>query len=99
MLGILLGIFALLGLLGSQTLYFIISKLLVGTDKQFIKFTLDICINASLSYLYTLIIATLYCNVKAARNIPNYDKDFIIILGSKIKDDGTLTPLLKGRVD
>ena len=99
LLGIILGIFALLGLLGSQTLYFIISKLLVGTDKQFIKFALDICINASLSYLYTLIIATLYCNVKAAKNIPNYDKDFIIILGSKIKDDGTLTPLLKGRVD
>ena len=31
--------------------------------------------------------------------IPKYYKDFIIILGSKIKSDGTLTPLLKGRVD
>ena len=43
--------------------------------------------------------STLYCNSKAAKHIPKYDKDFIIILGSKIKDDGTLTPLLKGRVD
>ena len=99
LLGIILGIFALLGLLGSQTLYYVTTKLLLGTDQQFIKFTLDICLNATLSYLYTLIIATLYCNVRAASHIPKYDKDFIIILGSKIKEDGTLTPLLKGRVD
>jgi len=99
MLGIIIGILALLGLGGSQTLYFLISKLLLGTNKQFIKFTLDICINATLSYFYTLIIATLYCNNKAAKHIPSYDQDFIIILGAKIKKDGTLTNLLQGRVD
>ena len=99
MLGIILGFLALVGLLGSQTLYFLISKLLIGTDKQFIKYMLDICINATLSYFYTLIIATLYCNVKAAKHKPTYDKDFVIILGSKINEDGTLTPLLKGRAD
>ena len=99
LLGIILGFLALIGLIGSQTLYYIITKLLVGTDKQFIKYTLDICINATLSYFYTLIIATLYCNTKAAKHVPDYNKDFVIILGSKINDDGTLTPLLKGRVD
>lgn len=99
LLGIILGLLSLMGICGSQTLYFVISRLLLGTEKQFIKYSLDICINATLSYLYTLIIATLYCNVKAARHIPKYDKDFIIILGSKIKNDGTLTPLLKARVD
>ena len=99
LLGILLGFFAFLGLLGSQTLYYAITRLLFGIDKQFIKYSLDICINASLSYLYTLIIATLYCNMKAGSHIPSYDKDFIIILGSKINEDGSLTPLLKGRVD
>ena len=99
LLGIILGVFALVGMLGSQTLYYVISRLLVGTDRQFIKYTLDICLNATLSYLYTLVIATLYCNIRAANHIPNYDKDFVIILGSKINKDGTLTPLLKGRVD
>lgn len=99
LLGIILGIFAILGLFGSQTLYYIISNLLVGTDKQFIKYALDICTNGTLSYLYTLIIATLYCNIKAAKHIPEYNKDFIIILGSKINDDGSLTPLLQARVD
>jgi len=98
-LGIFLGFLALLGLLGSQAVYFIIVKLLLGTEKQFIKYTLDICFNGTLSYLYTLVIATLYCNIRAARHIPPFDQDFIIILGSKINKDGSLTPLLKGRVD
>ena len=99
MLGVILGGVALIGLGGSQGLYYVISKLLLGTEAQFIKFTLDVCINATLSYFYTLIIATLYCNVRAARHIPKYDKDFIIILGSRINKDGTLTPLLKARAD
>ena len=99
LLGIILGSFAIIGLFGSQGIYYLITKLLLGTEKQFIKFSLDICINATLSYFYTLIIATLYCNIKAARHTPEFDKDFVIILGSKINKDGTLPPLLKGRVD
>ena len=99
LLGIILGVLSLLGLFGSQTLYYVISKLLLSSDKKTIKYTLDICINGSLSYIYTLIIATLYCNIKAAKHIPSYDKDYIIILGSRIRKDGTLTPLLKARVD
>ncbi|MBQ9181082.1 MAG: YdcF family protein [Bacilli bacterium] len=99
LLGIILGVLALIGILGSQTLYYVITKILFREDKQFIKYALDICINATLSYLYTLIIATLYCNIKAGKHVPKYDKDFVIILGSKINSDGSLTPLLKGRVD
>ena len=99
LLGILIGVFAILGLFGSQAIYFIISKLLLGTEKRFIKYALDICINATLSYFYTLMIATLYCNIRAALHTPKYDKDFVIILGSQIRKNGTLTPLLKSRVD
>lgn len=99
LLGIIIGIFAFLGLGGSQLIYLLLDYLLNGTKFQFIKYSFDICTNASLSYFYTLIIATLYCNIKAAKHTPNYDKDFVIILGSKIRKDGTLTPLLKGRVD
>jgi len=99
LLGILLGIFALIGLFGSQAIYKITSILLVGNQLLIIKKLIDIIINAILSYLYTLIIATLYCNVKAGKHIPKFDKDYIIILGCMIKKDGTLTPLLKSRVD
>ena len=99
MLGVFVGFLALIGLGGTQALYYIIDNALNGTESQFIKYSLDICVNASLSYLYTLMIATLYCNIKAAKHTPTYDKDYMIILGSRIKEDGTLTPLLKGRVD
>ena len=66
---------------------------------MFIKKFIDISLNAVLSYLYCLTIATLYCNIKASSHVPNYDKDYIIILGCKVKKDGGLTPLLKSRVD
>lgn len=98
-LGIFLGLLALLGLFGSQTIYFIISKILIGNDKIILKEIIDLSINITLSYFYTLIIATLYCNIKASKHKPKMDKDFIIILGSKIKDNGDLSALLKGRVD
>ena len=37
--------------------------------------------------------------IKASKHNPNYDKDYVIILGCKIQKDGNLTKLLKGRVD
>ena len=99
LLGIILGILAVLGMFGSQIVYILTTKLVINGDQIVIKKFVDISINLILTYLYTLIIATLYCNIKASNHIPKYDKDFIIILGSKINQDGTLTPLLKNRVD
>ena len=99
LLGIFLGLFALIGLLGSQTIYLITSSLIESNSQLFVKKFIDIVLNVTLSYFYTLIIATLYCNIKAAKHIPKFDKDFVIILGSKVNEDGTLTPLLKGRAD
>ena len=99
LLGIFLGFFALIGLFGSQGIYIITSKLFVSEQQIIFKRFIDVFINATLSYFYTLIIATLYCNVIASKHIPEYNQDFIIILGSKIREDGTLTPLLKGRAD
>ena len=52
-----------------------------------------------LCYFYCLTLSTLYVNIMAAKHKPNFDKDFIIILGCKVRDDGTLTPILKARVD
>ena len=55
---------------------------------------MDICINATLSYIYTLIIATLYCNIRAAKHIPTYDKDFVIILGFNFFESSITVPLV-----
>ena len=51
------------------------------------------------TYIECILIGTIIISFKSARHIPNFDKDYIIILGCKIKKDGTLTNLLKGRVD
>ena len=39
------------------------------------------------------------CGLKAGSHRPPYDRDFILILGCSFRKDGTLTPLLQGRVD
>ncbi|MCR5517573.1 MAG: YdcF family protein [Lachnospiraceae bacterium] len=45
-------------------------------------------------FLFIMITAFL-----STRHYPVYDKDYVIILGCGFRKDGTLTPLLKGRVD
>lgn len=50
-------------------------------------------------YFEIYFIATVIMGYIAAKQVPTYDKDFIIILGCAIRKDGKLTPLLKGRTD
>ena len=51
------------------------------------------------AYLECELLATIVISRKAAKHIPKFDKDFIILHGCQIKKDGTLTNLLKGRAD
>ena len=62
---------------------------------EFFETFIFVCI----TYLECILLGTIILSIKASRNIPKYDKNYIIILGCMIKKDGTLTPLLKGRVD
>jgi vancomycin permeability regulator SanA len=62
---------------------------------QFIESTIYIV----QAYIVFILIGTIIIGIKSAKRIPKYDKDYIIILGCMIKKDGSLTPLLKGRVD
>ncbi|MCF0113777.1 MAG: YdcF family protein, partial [Erysipelotrichaceae bacterium] len=48
-----------------------------------------------LSYL----LSTMVCGLIAAKRVPAFDKDYILILGCGIAKDGTLLPLLQGRAD
>ena len=51
------------------------------------------------TYIECILFGTAILGIKSAKHIPKFDKDFIIILGCQIKKDGSLTNLLKGRVD
>ncbi|MBQ7503970.1 MAG: YdcF family protein [Ruminococcus sp.] len=52
-----------------------------------------------LSYFLCMLFATALSAFLASRNTPPMDRDYIIILGCAIRKDGSLTPILKGRVD
>ena len=98
-LGILFGISILLTSIGNQLFYLSHKNIELSRNELVIKRFIDMGLNCVLCYFYCLTIATIYCNIMAARHKPNFDKDFIIVLGSRIRKDGTLTPILKGRVD
>ena len=99
LLGIMFGIIILLGAIVSQNIFIIMKNIKLVNSQIYIKKFVDIGLNSVLCYFYCLTIATLYCNIMAARHKPDFDKDFVIVLGSKIRADGSLTPILKARVD
>lgn len=50
-------------------------------------------------YFECMLAGSIVCGIKAARWKPSMDKDFIVILGCWFRKDGSLPPLLRGRVD
>ena len=53
----------------------------------------------AVSYLECILWSTVILARRAARQIPSFDRDYMLILGCQLRADGTLTPLLKGRAD
>ena len=50
-------------------------------------------------YFECILAGSIVLGIKAARHIPAFDKDYIIIHGCQIRKDGTLTKLLQSRAD
>ena len=50
-------------------------------------------------YLECLLTATVIRAVQAGRHEPDYDQDYVLVLGCRIRPDGTLYPLIRARVD
>ena len=98
-LEIIFGLGIAIGAFASQFIFEIIKNINLINSNLYIKKFIDIGLNSVLCYFYCLTLATLYCNIMAAKHKPNFDKDYVIILGSKIRKDGTLTPILQARVD
>jgi len=60
---------------------------------------LEALIYLIVAYLECILIATIIIAIKSTKKKVKMNKDYMIILGCQIKKDGSLTPLLKGRVD
>ncbi len=96
-LGLLLGAF----LLGGEILYiFRLSFIYNGTREGFrLLTTAENIFGIVFSYIECILLASIICGVRAARHVPEPDRDYILILGCGFRKDGTLFPLLRGRVD
>ncbi len=55
--------------------------------------------NALYVMFEVVLFSTIFCSIYAAKKKPSPDKEYIIILGCKIREDGTLYPLIQGRAD
>ncbi len=53
----------------------------------------------SVSYIECLLFATIFVSFKAGHHIPKLNKDYIIILGCRMRDDGKPAGLLRERID
>ena len=55
--------------------------------------------STAFAYFECMLAGTMICGLKAARSVPEGLADCILILGCWFRKDGSLTPLLRGRVD
>ena len=105
MLGLLFGIFICLLTVLPNTVY----KLLMETQIvniynlnspwPYIYNFLEAIVYLIVTYLECILIATIIIAIKSIKKKVEMNKDYMIILGCKIRKDGSLTPLLRGRVD
>ena len=71
----------------------------LNSSGPYIYSFLETIIYLAITYLECILIATIIIAIKSIKKKVKYDKDYMIILGCQIRKDGSLTPLLKGRVD
>ena len=93
-------IVSLLLIAGEAVGMYFFTRNFVGSERQMhVHETIHNVYASIFVYMECMLTGSVICGITAARNQPEYDKDFIIILGCWFRKDGTLPPLLRGRVD
>ncbi len=95
MLGIALAVAWTLGVFGMDVVYSLIIRFSVFD----IAWRVTGAVGLVLSFLECMLLSTIVCAFLASKYKPLYNKDYLLILGCCIRDDGTLTPILRGRAD
>ena len=96
-LGLLLGIILIIG----EIVYYLIYSSFhpVSQLQHFIVVSAENIIGITFTYFECILFASLLCGFWAAEHVPAADRDYILILGCGFRKDGSLPPLLRGRVD
>ena len=96
-LGILIGI---LLIAGEALGWYLFTRNFSGSELQGrVRNTAENTYATVFVYFECMLAGSVICGIQAARHQPEMNKDCIIILGCWFRPDGSLPPLLKGRVD
>ena len=95
LLGIILSVILITGMFGGLVLFEILNvRIGYRTANAVISVYYSLY-----GFLICLLLGVFMIFYRVKRHEPAFDKGYIIILGCKIQDDGTLYPLIRGRVD
>lgn len=96
----LLGIALSFLLVGGEIFMFFFNFYVSGSEREvMIHSIVSNVIGSVYLYFECMIIGSIIANLIVLRHEPEYDRDYMIILGCGMRSDGTPTPLLRGRVD
>ena len=85
---------------GEALAFFLYGRDMSGSEREIRLWTTLCNVYATAFACFECVLAgAIVCGLKAARHVPAPEADYILILGCKFRRDGTLTPLLRGRVD
>ena len=79
--------------------WLILSNLADSIEEMQILFVVQSIYFTMFTYFECILMGAVICGIRAARHEPDPDKDYILILGCWFFKDGSLPPLLRGRVD
>ena len=72
----------------------------MGSESEWrIRNTLENSYATVYVYFECMLAGSAICGITAARHEPEMEPDYILVLGCQFRKDGTLPPLLRGRVD
>lgn len=104
MLGFFLGIVLCVGTVIPYFIYPLFDSLGIDVHRYssltlLLETIIEDMISVIMAYFECILIGTSVSAVRAAKHIPAFNKDFILIHGCQITDDGGLTKLLRSRAD
>lgn len=101
MLGFILGIGLLTGSIVGPNIHLWLAYQL-GTKSLLVDaliYFIEVFWCLSVAYFECMMLAAIICTLKAATHVPALDRDFMIILGCKVDQDGRPLPILQGRIE
>ena len=95
-----LGILFSVLMIGARALIFGVFWYMSGSETEIKIYNAIMLLGVTLlSYFESMLFSTVVCAYLASRHKPSFVRDYLVILGCAIRRDGSLTPLLRGRVD